>query len=237
MTDPADGSAEDPAADTPPRFGVQRTPDEVVDRLRSSVDETQDRKKAQRSFWRELPILILVALVIAVIIKAWFLQAFYIPSGSMLDTLQQNDRVMVNKLSYVVGDVERGDVVVFDRNGGGNDGENVVEKVLRNIAEAVGLSTPESDLIKRVIGLPGDTVEIRDDTVYVNGNAIVEPYRRDNSPMGDFAPVTVPEGEYFVMGDNRRDSRDSRFFGTVPDDDVVGRAFVIIWPPSRWSGL
>jgi signal peptidase I len=237
VTDYPEPPSEESGSDTPPRFGMQHTPDEVVDRLRNASEETQDATRAHRSFWRELPILVFVALIIAVIIKAWFLQAFFIPSGSMLDTLQENDRVMVNKLSYVVGDIERGDVVVFDRNGSLHDDENLLQKVARNIAEAIGLSTPESDLIKRVVGLPGDTVEVGEDTVFVNGAPLDEPYRKANSPMPEFAQVTVPEGEIFVMGDNRRDSRDSRFFGTVPQGDVIGRAFIIMWPPSRWSGL
>lgn len=221
----------------PPRFGIQQTPDEVVERLRTSVTDDKDAKKAHKSFWRELPVLILVALVIAVIVKAFFLQAFYIPSGSMLETLQENDRVMVNKLSYRLGDPERGDIVVFDRNGGDHDDENLLQKVARNVAEAIGLSTPQSDLIKRVIGLPGQEVEVRDDAVFIDGQPLVEPYRKDDSAMGEFGPITVPDGEYFVMGDNRRDSRDSRFFGTIQRDDIIGRAFVIIWPPGRWSGL
>lgn len=179
--------------------------------------------------------LVLVALVIAVVVKTFLFQAFYIPSGSMLETLQINDRVMVNKLSYRFGDVHRGDVVVFDRRNRPEEG--VPEALLRNLLESVGLRTPEADLIKRVIGLPGETIEIHDNTVHIDGVPLDEPYLRRGTRMPDFPAQEVPDGTYFVMGDNRNSSRDSRVDGPVADEHIVGRAFVLVWPPSRWGGL
>ena len=195
-------------------------------------------KKHALPFWLELPLLIIAALAIAVVIKTFFFQAFWIPSSSMEDTLLINDRVMVNKLAYRVGDLQRGHVVVFDDpRGGAVPQEALLEATQRNIREAVGLSVPRTEFIKRVIGLPGERVEIVDNQVLIDGVPIYEPYLKNGSLMPDFGPVVVPAGEMFVMGDNRNSSQDSRYFGSVSTDTVVGRAFVIMWPPSRWSGL
>ena len=127
--------------------------------------------------------------------------------------------------------------MVFEQDNGNEPDENVIQTLLRNLGESIGLSTPEADLIKRVIGLPGDTIEIRENQVFVNDVAVAEPYLRSGSRMGDFGPLVVPEGEYFVMGDNRSSSQDSRAIGPVEESRLIGRAFVIIWPPSHWSGL
>ncbi len=150
---------------------------------------------------------------IALVVRAFLFQPFWIPSESMEHTLEKQDRVMVNKLSYRVGDIGRGDVVVFKRP---DDDPNGYQ-----------------DLIKRVIGLPGDVVEGHDGAVFVNDRAIDEPYLDPADEIIDFEPITVPEGEYFMMGDNRDDSYDSRFFGTVPEGNVLGRAFVLFWPLDR----
>jgi signal peptidase I len=191
--------------------------------------------KKRRSFFAELPVLVLIALLLAVLVKTLAFQAFYIPSGSMEETLQIDDRVLVNKISYRFGDPQRGDVIVFDRTP--NTDESLLGALLRNLAESVGVRTPEADLIKRVIALPGETIEIRGNTVFIDGEPLEEPYLEDDVRTERMNPVTVPEDEYFVMGDNRSRSQDSRFFGTVSRDEVVGRAFVIIWPTSRWGGL
>ncbi len=195
------------------------------------------QKRKRDSFWRELPFLILIALGIAVLIKTFAFQAFYIPSPSMEDTLRINDRVLVNKLSYRIGDIERGDIVVFDDPNGVHEPEAVPAAVVRHLLESVGLSTPDSEVIKRVIGIGGDTIAIHDGKVHVNDQPIDEPYLHPTTAMPDFGPVVVDEGQIFVMGDNRNASRDSRFFGTIPIDTVIGRAFVILWPPAHWSGL
>jgi signal peptidase I len=194
------------------------------------------------SFLREVPVLILIALVVAVLIKTFLVQAFYIPSASMEPTLMPGDRVLVNKLVYRFGDVHRGDVIVFENPDLSQiPNRNWVEGVLHWLGEGLGVAQPENeDLIKRVIGLPGDTVEIRDHTVSVNGRPLTEPYltAQARASMGDFGPVTVPNRALFVMGDNRGNSADSRFgLGSVPEDNVIGRAFVIVWPPSDAGGL
>lgn len=211
----------------------------MVERLRDKSREEEQRTKAHRSFWRELPVLVLIALVVAVLIKTFLFQAFFIESGSMTETLIEGDRVMVNKLSYRFGDPDPGDVIVFDPppSEGEVRDENLAQSVLRNIAESVGLSQPSSEFIKRVIAVEGQTIEIRDNVVLIDGEPLDEPYVRAGSVMADFALLTVPNNELFVMGDNRNQSRDSRFFGTIPEGDVVGRAFVTVWPPSRWTGL
>lgn len=202
-----------------------------------SVVEDDEEESHHRSFWRELPFLVLVALVIAVVIKTFVVQAFWIPSSSMEETLQINDRVLVNKLSYDFGDIGRGDVIVFDDPRGSQERESVAESVVRNLAESVGISTPKSEFIKRVVGLPGETIEVRNGIVHVDGEPLSEDYLHPRSNMPDFGPQTVAPGTFFVMGDNRNSSQDSRFFGPIDADAIVGRAFVVLWPPSRWTGL
>jgi len=197
-------------------------------------------KKKQLPFWIELPLLIGIALIVAVVIKTFLFQAFYIPSSSMEDTLQINDRVLVSKISYTIGDIGHRDIIVFDDPRGGFEqpDEGALDSVMRNLLESVGLAAPQSEFIKRVIGLPGDTVTGKDGDLLVNGVIQDEPYRKHpDRPLPDFGPILVPQDELFVMGDNRFASQDSRFFGTIPIDTVVGHAFVIIWPPSNWTGL
>ncbi len=215
--------------------GFPDTPD-----ARTPADSGSPEGKKQLPFWLELPLLIGITLVVAVVIKTFFFQAFYIPSSSMEDTLMINDRVLVNKITYEIGDISRKDVIVFDDPRGGFEqpDEGAVDSAVRNLFESIGLAAPQSEFIKRVIGLPGDIVEAVDGDLLVNGVAQVEPYRKNaERPIPDFGPVTVPEGDLFVMGDNRSASQDSRFFGPIPIDTVVGKAFVIIWPMDRWSGI
>jgi signal peptidase I len=169
------------------------------------------------------------ALVVALVVKTFLFQAFYIPSASMEPTLEKGDRVLVNKLSYDLHDVHRGDVVVFELP-----------------ADEVGADGIK-DLIKRVIGLPGDVIETREGEVYINDRRLEEPYLADGTLTGDPAqgnnPVitrqTVPEGKVFVMGDNRANSHDSRYSdrGPIPIDTIVGRAFVLVWPLPDIGGL
>jgi signal peptidase I len=151
------------------------------------------------------------ALLVALIIKTFLLQAFYIPSRSMEPTLRIGDRVLVNKMSYHVHDINRGDIVVFERPPGESAGDI-------------------KDLIKRVIGLPGDTIEGIDGHVVINGRVLEEPYLPDGTITDNLPKQTVPDGMVFVMGDNRGDSRDSRYFGAISTDLIVGRAFVRVWP-------
>ncbi|POX55268.1 signal peptidase I [Streptomyces sp. Ru71] len=211
--------------------------------------------KKPRSFWKELPILIGIALVLALLIKTFLVQAFSIPSASMQNTLQEGDRVLVDKLTPWFGsEPERGEVVVFHDPDNWLAGEattnpNAVQKVL----SWIGLmpSAEEKDLIKRVIGVGGDTVECKGTgPLLVNGKALDE---RDyvyagNTPCSDDDgggqfKVTVPKGYIWVMGDHRQDSKDSRYnqsdkhHGMVPVKDVVGRAIVKAWPINRWGTL
>ncbi|MFB3049041.1 MAG: signal peptidase I, partial [Acidimicrobiia bacterium] len=163
--------------------------------------ETKEKRKHALPFWVELPLLVLAALVVAVVIKTFLIQAFYIPSGSMEDTLQLNDRVMVNKLAYQFGDLQRGDIVVFDDpRGTAPPQESLFESMRRNVGESVGISVPRSEFIKRIIGRPGERIEIRDNHVLINGQPIDEPYIKLGSAMPDMDPLIVPEGEMFVMG-------------------------------------
>lgn len=180
----------------------------------------------------------LTALVIAVLIKTFLVQPFWIPSESMLDTIHVNDRVMVNKLAYQLGEPERGDVVVFRDPGEPEIEESIPEAVIRSVLEAVGIRTRgRDDLIKRVVGLPGETITVSENQVHVNGVVISEPYLEDDVTMPDAGPFEVGDDEVFVMGDNREFSFDSRRFGNIQLDALVGRAFVIIWPPSNFGGL
>ena len=205
--------------------------------------QTQDQQEApapkrRRSFWAELPGLLLTALVIAVVIKTFLVQPFWIPSESMLPTIEVNDRVMVNKLAYNWGDPERGDIVVFRDPAEEEIEESLPEAVVRSVLEAVGIRTRgRDDLIKRVIGLPGETLLIVDGHMLVNGEAIAEPYLAPDTVMNDEGPFEVGPSQVFVMGDNRQFSFDSRRFGPIEYEAIVGRAFVTIWPLSNFGGL
>lgn len=200
--------------------------------------EVTEPEPKRRSFWAELPGLLLTALVIAVLIKTFLVQPFWIPSESMLDTIHVNDRVMVNKLAFQFGEPERGDIVVFRDPAEPETEESIPEAVIRSVLEAVGIRTRgHEDLIKRVIGLPGETVTVTNDQVHIDGVAISEPYLADDVVMPDAGPFEVGDDEVFVMGDNRQFSFDSRRFGNIEMDSLVGRAFVIIWPLSNFGGL
>ena len=152
-----------------------------------------------------------VAAMAAFLIKQYLLQAFYIPSGSMEHTLEIRDRVLVNKLSYRLHEVNRGDILVFERPA--EDGEGGTR-----------------DLIKRVVGVSGETVEGRDGGVFVDGRRLAEPYLADNVTSGSFPAQRIPPGHVWLMGDNRSNSRDSRSFGAVPESEIVGRAFIRVFP-------
>src|SRR5687767_1803001 len=178
------------------------------------VDDVVRRKRSSVKSAVEWVAIIGGAFVAALLIKTFLLQAFFIPSASMETTLLQGDRVLVNKLSYDLHDVHRGDIVVFKRPPGEEDQQI-------------------HDLIKRVIGLPGETIEAREGQIYIDDKPLEEPYLDAGVSTGDFERQTVPEGKVFVMGDNRGDSKDSRFFGAIDESLIVGRAFIRVWPPSR----
>lgn len=207
--------------------------------LEPETEPPEKPRKRKRSFLAELPILVVVALVVAVLIKTFLVQAFYIPSLSMVPTLETGDRVLVNKLAYRVGDVSPGDVVVFDSPfAPEEDGESVWEMVTKNVLESLGLQIAVAqDFIKRVVAVGGDTVEVRDNRLYVNEAAVDEPYLAPSTSMPDFGPEIVPDGMVFVMGDNRSRSQDSRRFGPIPEESIVGQAFIRVWPFDRWGSI
>lgn len=214
------------------------------------------KRKRRRSAVKEVPLLITVALLIALVLKTFLVQAFVIPSGSMEQTIRIQDRVLVDKLTPWFGSrPERGDVVVFKDPGGWLPSEEkpagedpVVVKQVKQVLTFIGLlpSADERDLIKRVIAVGGDTVKCCDANglVTVNGVPLNEPYLHPgNAPSTISFEVRVPEGRLFVMGDHRSDSADSRFHlreegqGTVSEDQVVGQAVVIAWPLGHWRRL
>jgi signal peptidase I len=215
-------------------------------------------RRKEMPLWQELPLLLVVAFCLAVLIRTFLVQAFYIPSGSMETTLAVQDRVLVNKVVYDMRDPVRGEIVVFrgtDKWAPEQPAEPLSNtfgaKLGRTIGDLVGVSRPgERDFIKRVIGLPGDKVACCDDKgrITVNGVSIDEPYIYDNSPLDApqnpgqctsrrFAAVTVPAGEMFVMGDHRGVSQDARCQGPVPINNVIGRAFIVVWPSKHFTGL
>ncbi len=191
------------------------------------------------AFVREIGLLVVTALVIAVVVKTFVAQAFYIPSGSMLPQLQINDRVVVSKVSYRLHDPRRGDIVVFDAPGGEpKDTSPLPERAVRTVIQSIGLSPPSTDeYIKRVVALPGERVEAHDGKVLVDGQELVEPYLPPGVTTSTFVAVVVPPETVFVLGDNRANSSDSRVFGPVPQSTVVGRAFARVWPLSHTSFL
>jgi signal peptidase I len=215
------------------------------------------KRRRQRAAAKEIPILIAVALGIALVLKTFLVQAFVIPSGSMEQTIRIGDRVLVDKLTPWFGSrPQRGDVVVFKDPGGWLAGEQptglsedpVVVKQFKAVLSFIGLlpSEDEQDLIKRVVAVGGDTVKCCDANgkVTVNGVAISESYINPGDvPSQSQFEVVVPEGRYFMMGDHRSNSADSRVHlndgvnGTVSESGLVGRAVVIAWPFDHWSGL
>lgn len=210
-------------------------------------------KRGVVSFFRELPVLIALALGIALLIKAFLVQAFFIPSASMEPTLQIGDRVLVNKLTYRFREPRRGDVVVF-RDPFGDPcakranvilpeecNKNLLERSAEWVGELFGLPTGETkDFIKRIVALPGETIEMRDGEVFVDGKKIDFPSTPTEGPQEDnysMPPFKVPAGQYWVLGDNRGNSSDSRTFRGVEEEKIVGKAFVVVWPPGRFGGL
>ncbi len=223
MTDDAAGGPEEaaPRSDQP---RVVRRPNETANRsdVRTAGEPLEDdTAPSPLRNALEWVAVIVGAVLVALLVRNFVVQSFQIPSGSMHPTLLEGDRVLVNRLSYRLHDINRGDVIVFER-------------------PDTAPASPEEpdDLIKRVIALPGETIEAREGRVYIDGESLEEPYLDPGTLTTNLdEPVVVPDGEVFVMGDNRGNSSDSRFIGTIPEDSVIGRAFAIIWPPSRFSGL
>ena len=190
------------------------------------ADLNAQQRSQMRAVW-EWVFVVVIAIGAALFIRVFLFQQYYIDGPSMQTTLMPQDRVLVNKMSYKLHDVHRGDVIVFDR---------------------VTNEVQHDDLIKRVLGLPGEALEIRSCVVYIDGVQVEEPYLNleqtsqiePSARCGshtDMAPVVIPENMVFVMGDNRVQSFDSRDFGPIAIDKVRGRAFVVIWPASAWAWL
>ncbi len=186
----------------------------------TSVEPPSEKKHRSHRTLIEWAAILIVAVVAAVLLRTFVVQPYYIPSGSMEPTLKVGDKVLVNKLSYHMHGVHRGDVVVFKKPP--ND-----------------YSPNIKDLIKRVIGLPDETISGHDGHVYINGQLLNEKWlpKGTSSVTSTFGPVHIPAGDYFVMGDNRINSSDSRVIGPIPGSLIVGRAFLIVWPVGHIGGL
>lgn len=181
------------------------------EQFQTSRSEAKRAKKGGGGFFEFLIILVVAFALVFGVVRPFIVEAFWIPSESMVPTLEVGDRVLVNKFIYRFTEPERGQVVVFE-----------------------SVDNPDEDLIKRVVGLPGDTIAVRDGTLFVNGEPQKEPYTNKAVPDNSFyAPTEVPEGNVFVMGDNRTNSADSRYFGFLPKENIEGEAFLRFWPPSR----
>ena len=232
---PSDATAHPTAPDVPPSIApvgattVVAPTAVVADGPVGTLDESRGKGSAYR--WViEWAVILMAVLVCTVLLRTYVIQSFYIPSPSMVPTLAVGDRIMVNKLSYDLHSVHRGDIVVFKR---------------------PPLEQQDfPDLVKRVVGLPGETISTRNGHIYINGKLQPEPWlppgpqsytgalpddehQQFNMP----GPVHIPAGEYFVMGDNRTNSEDSRFFGPIPKSLIVGRAVAVVWPLSQAKGV
>lgn len=227
----------------------------------TSGRKAKGKNKKPRSFWKELPILIGVALLLTLLIQTFLARVFVIPSPSMEETLHgctgcYGDRVLVDKLVYRFGDPEPGEVVVFERPGTWNQSEfssnrssNGFVSWLQDVGAAFGLASPnEDDVVKRIVAVGGQKVECCDEKnrVMVDGKPLDEPYiywLPGTNTQEPFPPITVPDGMLWVLGDNRNNSCDSRCQGgggkngLVPVDNVIGKARYIVLPPSRWRGV
>jgi signal peptidase I len=221
----------------------------------------EEGREKRTSPWRiaaEFPILIGIALAITLVLKAFVVQAFYIEQQSMLPTLDPGNRVLVSKFHYRFGEPARGDVVIFRDPRDPCDQPNELpecnpglgRRFVRWIAGTFGLPTGKEDLVKRIVGLPGETLAVQGGQIHVcddpgceplaDGRIVEFPNNSEEGPQVDNSEepaVTIPEGEYFVMGDNRTQSADSRVFGPVPEKAFVGKVFVLIWPPGSFGGL
>lgn len=250
----ADGVPDQDPPAAPGAPGSQNGRDPAAPDAKAGEKAPADEKKSRRKrpFWRDLVVIVVAALALTILLKAFVVEVFSIPSGSMENTLLPGDRVLVSKIVYRFRDIARGDVVVFSGQGSwGPDAPpppgNPFLRLWGDLTNLVGVTAPGTDYIKRVIGLPGDHVVCCDTQgrITVNGVPLNEQsyIHPGNVPSTVPFDITVPAGRLWVMGDNRADSDDSRYRttdpggGSIPGSEVVGRAFVIIWPPSRIGDL
>jgi len=199
---------------------VQNIVDEVHEAVEDASEQIAKTGKAPIRWIAEWLGIILVALSAAFLIRAYVFQTFYIPSVSMVPTLQVGDRIIVSKLSTAFGDINRGDVIVFKH---------------PPREQCGGDTGPNSDLVKRIIGMPGDELTSRNNNIYVNGKKLVEHWQHDSTLGSDIGYVKVPKGQYFMMGDNRPSSCDSRMWGTLSKSLIVGKVVLRIWPLSHFG--
>lgn len=224
IDDPLSGTGSAIAGDRSPAAAtVPGTPSDGAGRddeppADESADGSRRRSSGARIFL-DWVVVVAIALLVAFLVRGFVLAHFVVDGSSMAPTLESGDRVFVNKMSYRLHDPNRGDVVVLHQISGAS----------------------ERDLIKRVIALPGEEIEMRSCTVLIDGRVLEEPYldpvTAGGSCGGDFDPVQVPDGHVFVMGDNRGGSQDSRLLGPIAHGDLVGRAFVVFWPAGHWQWL
>ena len=194
--------------------------------------ETKKVKKT-KPVWREITDTVVSALLIALVTRSAIAEPRYIPSGSMLPTLEINDRLIIEKVSNFTHSLQRGDILVFypPHEQDLPQSETPVHRGLRWL----GLSGEEA-YIKRVVGLPGETLAVKEGKVWINGKIIDEPYIKE-APAYQMSAITIPAGELFMMGDNRNNSADSHVWGTLPMQNVIGHASFRFWPPQRMGGL
>ena len=220
------------------RTGPPPAPPEVEAPPYHKEDE---RQPGLLAVLRETVVLVALAVLLAVVFKTFLVAAFYIPSGSMESTLNISDRVLVEKVSYRFGDIEHGDVVVFVHEEAGLEPagpSNPIAGFFSSLGQAIGVVPPsDRDFIKRVVGLPGDTINCQGGKLVRNGRPGTENYLDPGTETQSCTRTTVGPGELYVMGDNRSNSQDSRAFGPIQEDDVVGRAFVRIWPLNHTGWL
>jgi len=250
----SDGVPDQDPPDVPGTQGNQDGQDPSPTDAQAGEQAPADAKKKRRKrpFWRDLVVIVVAALALTILLKAFVVEVFSIPSGSMETTLLPGDRVLVSKIVYRFRDITRGDVVVFSGQGSwGPDAPpppgNPFVRLWGDLTNLIGVTAPGTDYIKRVIGIPGDHVVCCDaqGRITVNGVPLSERSYIHPGDVPSSVPfnAVVPAGHLWVMGDNRADSDDSRYRttdpggGAIPENQVVGRAFVIIWPPSRIGDL
>jgi signal peptidase I len=240
----------DPGADS----GAQADEQTAADQAPDAVDTPRKRKHARprkRTFWRDLVVIVVAALALTIVLKAFVVQVFSIPTGSMENTLLPGDRILVSKIVYRFRPITRGDIVVFSGSGSWDPvaqaPSNPLARIWDDAVNLVGIAGPQTDYVKRVIGIPGDHVVCCNASGQITVNGV--PLSESSYIFPGAAPsevrfdITVPAGRLWVMGDDRGDSDDSRYRtanaggGTIPESAVVGRAFLIIWPLSRVSDL
>jgi signal peptidase I len=237
----------DPATPAPDAESGAKVADEQV----SADKDPKSGTKSKRRFGRDLTVIVIAALVLTILLKAFVVQVFSVPSGSMENTLLPGDRILVNKLVYRFRSIDRGDIVVFSGSGSWDPvtppPSNPLVRFWDDATSLFGVAGPGTDYVKRVIGIPGDHVVCCNASGQVTVNSV--PLTEQSYIYPGAVPsqirfnITVPSGRLWVMGDNRGDSDDSRYrqtdagIGTIPESAVVGRAFLIIWPLSRFTDL